>query len=285
MERGELRTILGKSVTDVYGRPLGRVIGVTLDLKGEISTIGVETGRGFVELSRERFVSVDKEITIQLEWAAAAGRPAFEKAVFERRMASLERMKSMKGFSEKAYEAQIARLRQFKDPETHEEASAMMKTRLEELGSIDQAIDNFVSAVRLQFLTQELDEELLNFTTESCSAIRGINSRERSDISEMLGSVFGNGPPKEAEVATSDRQETPSPIEEPQPTPRPSLVEDIPSSAVELAVARPPPLEEDHSAPTDIDPVVPAKQETADPDLDAGPRSSTSLRSLQRRRN
>ncbi|MDG6914997.1 MAG: CdvA-like protein [Nitrososphaerota archaeon] len=175
---------VGKVVRDIYGRELGRAVGVVFDLGGDVASIGVDRAGSFVEISPEIVVSDRDELEVMPEWKAEAGRAGIAGASLERRLAALEGMVERKEIPQDAYAALHSRLAAVRG--THDQLAARILARLDDLEREDESIDLFLSMVRVQFLAGEMGEESFRLTEEYCKAMKAANAREGEDIRKAV---------------------------------------------------------------------------------------------------
>ncbi len=65
----ETKALLGRSVTDIYGRLLGRVIGIERNPFGEMEGVQVEATGGIILTAKARQMALTpKTITISPQW-------------------------------------------------------------------------------------------------------------------------------------------------------------------------------------------------------------------------
>lgn len=195
---------VGKVVRDIYGRELGRAVGVVFDVSGEVASIGVEMAGSFVEIPPEIVVSDQDELEVMPEWKAEAKKVGMVGASLERRLAALEGMVERKEVPQDAYVILRSRLAALRG--THDQALSRTLARLDDLEREDESVDLFLSMVRVQFLAGEMGEESFRLTEEYCKALKGANEREAEDIRRavephLAGATGGVGPDEERRQA------------------------------------------------------------------------------------
>ena len=176
---------VGKKVEDIYGRKLGRAVGLVFDLSGEVASIGVEEAGSFHEVDAERVVSDSDKIEVMPEWKADSRRTGMQGASLERRLQALAGMAETKGVSRESYDSLYAALMGVRA--THGNLRSKILQRLEDLEREDKLIAYFLIRVELGFLAGETSEETYNLTTSECDAIKEANAKETADIRRTLG--------------------------------------------------------------------------------------------------
>lgn len=175
---------VGKVVRDIYGRDLGRAVGIVFDLSGEVASIGVEKAGAFIEIGPETVVSDKEELEVMPEWKVETKRTGVAGASLERRLTALAGMVERKELSQEAYVALHSKLVSVRG--THDQLVSRILARLDDLEREDESIDLFLAMVRLQFLAGEMGEESYRLTESHCKALKAANSKEEEDIRKTV---------------------------------------------------------------------------------------------------
>src|SRR3989442_6903395 len=81
----EAKALLGKSISDVYGRSLGRIIGVNRNQFGEMEGLEVESpGGNVIDISSKSIMLTPKMVTATPEWKVDAHELTGEIATVKR---------------------------------------------------------------------------------------------------------------------------------------------------------------------------------------------------------
>jgi len=65
----EIRRFLGRPLQDPYGRAYGRIVGISANLKDEVTAVGVEVGNGeFVQCPGDRLSISGENLVLLPAW-------------------------------------------------------------------------------------------------------------------------------------------------------------------------------------------------------------------------
>ncbi|MDA4123097.1 MAG: CdvA-like protein [Thaumarchaeota archaeon] len=203
---------IGKDVKDIYGRDLGRCIGYTVDLSGNLRTIGVELGTAFQEYPADRIslASDDEGIVTMPEWKADSRRVGMEKGILDKRLGALTKMLEAGEISQRVYDEMHKGLMAIRV--THEQLSRELVKRLDSLEDSDDTINAFLAKVKLQGVSEELTERAVKWTADFCVAMKSMNERERIDINEILDMVTAESASPMEPIPSSDQSGNEEPI-------------------------------------------------------------------------
>jgi len=202
MEDADSPKWVGKEVKDIYGRRLGRAVGMIFDIGGKITTIGVEDGHLLIKIDPDRITSEGEELVVIPEWMFESKNVGLDHGGLMKRFSALSLMVNEKRISERLSKDVFAKLSSVQ--KSHEEVLAKTMSRLEDLARADAEIDDFVSLVTLQHVAGEMSGESFDFTVAECEKIKGMNGREIIDIRRTLGMATG-------EQSVADPGDDPSP--------------------------------------------------------------------------
>jgi len=91
----ETRALLGRNVTDSYGRNIGRVIGLEKNHFGELEAVQVEALAGQIVSAKTRQLSVTpKSVSLTPEWKLDSNDLIQELSVLRKRVSALEELRS-----------------------------------------------------------------------------------------------------------------------------------------------------------------------------------------------
>jgi len=196
---------VGVPVRDPYGREIGEFSGYTLDLSGNVMTIGVESRGSLFEFPSNRIASAKKkEVVILPDWKVEASESGFETSVLETKLKGLAKMLESGEITRKVYDEMSQR---FVAP--RERLDALLQKidgRLDELQHHDDEIDLFLTRVRLQ--SDDLLGTAPSFAAikERCEAMKSTNESERRDLRSVQNLIERYFMPND-EQATAERRE------------------------------------------------------------------------------
>src|SRR2546422_9572799 len=88
----EIRRFLGRSLQDPYGRTFGKVVGISANLKDEITGVGIEVGNGeFVQCPGDRVKINTDTLVLAPTWKIEAEEFRKESHVVTRRLKALNK--------------------------------------------------------------------------------------------------------------------------------------------------------------------------------------------------
>src|SRR5712692_9523335 len=83
----QIRRFLGKSLQDPYGRTFGKVLGISANLKDEVTGVGIEVGNGeFVQCPGDRVAINGDNLVLSPSWKVEAEEFRKEFDVVTRRL-------------------------------------------------------------------------------------------------------------------------------------------------------------------------------------------------------
>jgi CdvA-like coiled-coil domain len=101
----EIRRFLGRPLQDPYGRAYGRVVGISANLKDQVTAIGVEVGNGeFVQCPGERLTVQGENLVMVPAWKQEAEEFRKEFEVVTKRLRALDELFSVGDIQRDVYE-------------------------------------------------------------------------------------------------------------------------------------------------------------------------------------
>ena len=182
------RESLRKPVRDIYGRDLGQMVGVVLDLNGDVSSIGIDEGSGrFVQYPGNRLIMNDSEYLVMPEWKAEAQGLDKQREGLRRRARALEELERNGEPSSKT----LDQLRQQLDAvrKGHEKLAEQTKARLSLLDRIDEEVSDFTSMSKLLLASAEIDESAYRITEVFSIVSLAANDREKEELRKVIGYI------------------------------------------------------------------------------------------------
>ncbi len=216
--------LVGIPVKDIYGREIGEFNGYTLDIAGNVRSIGVESCGNLLELPGSSILSAKKEIVILPEWKAEGREWGFEREVLETKVASLGKMLENGEISQRIYDGMYESF--VAKGQKREVLLQKLSRRLEQLQRNDDGIDLFLTRVKMQ--TDDALSSAASFATirAHCTAIKSANENEREDLKsmqELVQSYLGRktelaapGPQEDELVIGSDEERPMEQAQHPQ---------------------------------------------------------------------
>ena len=101
----QIRRFLGKSLQDPYGRSFGKVVGISANLKDEVTGVGIEVGNGeFVQCPGDRVAINGDNLVLAPSWKVEAEEFRKEFDVVTRRLRALDELFSVGDIQKDVYE-------------------------------------------------------------------------------------------------------------------------------------------------------------------------------------
>jgi len=175
----------GKTVRDIYGRNLGRAVGVIFDVGGKIESVGVDAGDSLITVNPEQITTSEDDLVVIPQWKLESRHVGLERDVLRKRISALSRMVKEKRISRELSDELSANLTETR--KSHDVVTLRILARLGDLARADRAIDEFVSLVTLQYYAGEMNDEKFGLTTRQCNSIKAMNDSEILDIKLTLG--------------------------------------------------------------------------------------------------
>ncbi len=101
----QVRRFLGKPLQDPYGRAYGKVVGISANLRDEVTALGVEVGNGeFVQCPGDRLSVTGDNLVLVPSWKQEAEEFRKEFEIVTRRLKALDELFSVGDIQKDVYE-------------------------------------------------------------------------------------------------------------------------------------------------------------------------------------
>ncbi len=101
----QIRRFLGKSLQDPYGRSFGKVVGISANLKDEVTGVGIEVGNGeFVQCPGDHVAVNGDNLVLAPSWKVEAEEFRKEFDIVTRRLRALDELFSVGDIQKDVYE-------------------------------------------------------------------------------------------------------------------------------------------------------------------------------------
>ena len=180
--------IIGKSVKDMYGTLVGKVVGTISDIDGSIQTIGVDCGAdGLRQIPFEQLVVQNDVVIFIPKWRLDSQRLLREKGLTLRRLKALidlvsenDDMKESAEMLHEKYKSKLATL-----DETEKEIKALLDDRTAELNEQMKSVKMLIFDAKMQYKSNEISESMFeSVKTQTTDIIEHI-THEQSEISNV----------------------------------------------------------------------------------------------------
>jgi len=214
-----LKKFVGKTVKDPYGKDLGKLVGVTSSIKGEIDNVSIELYNGDFANYSSRQLSVNGTVlSLVQDWAVEAEEITKELDLLRRRDNALNELSISGDVEETMYKQLKGQFRQARDDllkssEATADKLAETSQKLDEQIKLIQAI---MANNKMHYSSGELGEEAYNLANESIqNGLRHFSS-EKKNIEDKINSLIASRDSAE-DIGTSgiEPQTKPTPVAEP----------------------------------------------------------------------
>ena len=101
----QIRRFLGKSLQDPYGRTFGKVVGISANLRDEVTGVGIEVGNGeFIQCPGDRVAINGDNLVLAPSWKVEAEEFRKEFDIVTRRLRALDELFSVGDIQKDVYE-------------------------------------------------------------------------------------------------------------------------------------------------------------------------------------
>lgn len=190
---------MGRNVTDVYGRTLGRIIGIERNSFGELEGVQVEAVGGRIISAKARQLALTpKSITLTPEWKLGAEDAISELSLLRKRISALESLKDSREIDGEIYaELLDSQKTGYLDKVKSAEALAgSMNNRLLEITGQISSLTKYLVNAKLDHKSGELDDASLKLAQESIEPTLKPLIAERNDLANSLKILEQVVPPR-----------------------------------------------------------------------------------------
>ena len=180
--------IIGKTVKDMYGTYVGKVVGTISDIDGSIQAVGVDCGAdGLRQIPFEQLV-VQSDIVIFIpKWRLESQRLLREKGLTLRRLKALidlvsenDDMKESAEMLHEKYKSKLATL-----DETERAIKAQLDARTEELDEQMKSVKMLIFDAKMQYKSNEISESTFESVKTQTSDLIEHITHEQAEISKV----------------------------------------------------------------------------------------------------
>src|SRR5713101_7414352 len=185
----ETKALLGRTVSDIYGRLLGRVIGIERNPFGEMEGVQVEATGGVILTAKARQMALTpKTITISPEWKLESEDIISELTLLRKRVGALESLKDSREIDGEIY-SELLESQKAGYMDKVKSASALvgsMRSRLSEITGQITSLTRYLVNAKLDHKSGELDEDSLKLAQGSIEPTLHPLIAERNDLAGSL---------------------------------------------------------------------------------------------------
>ena len=181
----ETKALLGRSVADIYGRSLGRIIGIERNSFGELEGVQVEAVEGHIVASKSRQLALTpKIITLTPEWKLDSEDVVSELSLLRKRITALESLRDSREIDGDIYVELLESQKTgyLEKVRSAESLAGSMKARLGEITGQISSLTKYLVNAKLDHKSGELDGVSLKMAEESIGPTLRPLMAERNDL-------------------------------------------------------------------------------------------------------
>ena len=185
----EAKALLGKSISDVYGRSLGRIIGVNRNQFGEMEGLEVESpGGNVIDIPSKSIMLTPKMVTATPEWKVDAHELTSEIATVKRRIVALEGLRGKGDVDREIYEELLEAQRSgyLSKVKQTEALVGALRARLERTNNQLTSLTKHLVNAKLDYHSGEIDEASMKLAVGSIEPSLKPLIAEKNDLSGTL---------------------------------------------------------------------------------------------------
>ena len=185
----EAKALLGKSISDVYGRSLGRIIGVNRNQFGEMEGLEVESpGGNVIDIPSKSIMLTPRMVTATPEWKVDANELSGEIATVKRRIVALEGLRDKGDVDREIYEELLEAQRSgyLSKVKQTEALVGALRAKLERTNNQLTSLTKHLVNAKLDYQSGEIDEASMKLAVGSIEPSLKPLIAEKNDLSSTL---------------------------------------------------------------------------------------------------
>jgi len=180
--------IIGKPVKDMYGAPMGKILGTTTDIDGSTQTVGINCGSGCLKQVPYSQLVIQQEVVIFIpKWRLDSQRLLREKELTVRRLSALMEIVSdndkMKSDAELIHEKYKSKLNSLK--ETESEIKSELEERIVEIDAEVKSVKVMLFDAKVQSKSNEISQETFDLVKKETDEMLQHMKHEKSEIAKV----------------------------------------------------------------------------------------------------
>ena len=180
--------IIGKPVKDMYGAPMGKILGTTTDVDGSIQTVGINCGsEGLKQIAFDQLV-VQSEVVIFIpKWRLDSQRLLKQKELVIRRLNALMEIvsdnDSMKADAEIIHEKYNTKLMTLQ--RTEYEINSELDNRVVEIEEQEKSVKVLLFDAKVQLKSNEISQETFDHVQSETDEMLQHMKHEKDEIAKI----------------------------------------------------------------------------------------------------
>jgi len=180
--------IIGKAVKDMYGAPMGKILGTSTDVDGSIQSVGINCGsEGLKQIAFDQLV-VQSEVVIFIpKWRLDSQRLLKQKELVIRRLNALMEIvsdnDSMKSDAEIIHEKYNTKLMTLQ--RTEYEINSELDNRVVEIEEQEKSVKVLLFDAKVQFKSNEISQETFDLVKKETNEMLQHMKHEKDEIAKV----------------------------------------------------------------------------------------------------
>ena len=180
--------IIGKPVKDMYGAPMGKILGTSTDIDGSIQTVGINCGsEGLKQIAFDQLV-VQSEVVIFIpKWRLDSQRLLKQKELVIRRLNALMEIvsdnDSMKSDAEIIHEKYYTKLTTLQ--RTEYEINSELDGRVVEIEEQEKSVKVLLFDAKVQLKSNEISQETFDHVQKETDEMLQHMKHEKDEIAKV----------------------------------------------------------------------------------------------------
>ena len=180
--------MIGMPVKDMYGAPMGKVLGTSTDIDGSIQTVGINCGSGGLKQIPNEQLVVKSEVVIFIpKWRLDSQRLLIEKELTVRRLTALMEIVSdndtIKSDAELIHEKNRTKLMTLQN--TEEEINSELDQRVGEINAQVKAVKVLLFDAKVQYKSNEISQETFDHVQQQTDEMLQHMQHEKDEIAKV----------------------------------------------------------------------------------------------------
>ena len=181
-------SMIGMPVKDMYGAPMGKVLGTSTDIDGSIQTVGINCGsEGLKQIPREQLVVKSEVVFFIAKWRLDSQRLLKEKELTVRRLTALMEIVSdndtMKSDADLIHEKNRTKLMTLQ--KTEDEIHSELEERVAEINTQMKAVKVLLFDAKVQCKSNEISQETFEQVQQETDEMLQHMKHEKDEIAKV----------------------------------------------------------------------------------------------------
>ncbi len=186
------RRFLGKPVLDPAGANIGRLVGLSTDMKNEVTSVEIEFGNGeFQSCPISQFKIIDGAVVFIPAWQVEAENLNRELEVASKRISALSELYRSGEIQKEIYD-ELCKQHEAATKEIYESRkilSESLRKKIEEINEKIGELESFLANNKIQHASKELDDEAYKIASSSIQSGIKRTLLRRESIERLLNEL------------------------------------------------------------------------------------------------